>query len=148
MASGDLTRLDGSVRVGDDGTVAGVIRIHVESLRTGLRPRDAHIRSADFLAAHRYPFIEFFVSEVSPRDSSASVIRGQLDLHGRRRDMRLDAMVQRSESTALEFTIATTIDRRDFGVTFNLASIISWRVSVAARIYLVGPAALRVARAS
>ncbi|MEV8535124.1 YceI family protein [Streptomyces sp. NPDC051211] len=84
-------------------TFAGAVRIagrmedssmHViidaASIDTGLRLRDDHLRSADFLDAARHPTVEFYSERFIHRSGSRWAVAGALTLHGISRSVTLD----------------------------------------------------------
>ncbi|WP_030205512.1 YceI family protein [Streptomyces sp. NRRL S-87] len=84
-------------------TFAGAVRIagrmedssmHViidaASIDTGVRMRDDHLRSPDFLDAARYPTIEFYSERFIHRSGTRWAVAGALTLHGVSRSVTLD----------------------------------------------------------
>ncbi|WP_424213818.1 YceI family protein [Streptomyces sp. BI20] len=68
------------------------MRVHIEaaSINTGVRMRDDHLRSADFLDAARYPTIEFNSQRFIHRSGARWSVAGALTLHGVSRSVTLD----------------------------------------------------------
>jgi polyisoprenoid-binding protein YceI len=102
------------------------VRIDAASIETKEKDRDAHLRSADFLDVEKHPSITFESTSVSAaRDGQFQVtgilaIRGtaqpallQVDYAGRVRDPW--------GGERAGFVARTTIDRKDFGLTWNKA---------------------------
>jgi polyisoprenoid-binding protein YceI len=102
------------------------VRIDAASIETKEKNRDTHLRSADFLDVERHPNIMFRSTSVSsPRDGQFHVtgiltIRGtplpvllQVEYAGRVRDPW--------GGERAGFVARTSIDRRDFGLTWNKA---------------------------
>ncbi len=84
-------------------TFAGAVRIaermedssmHViidaASIDTGVRLRDDHLRSGDFLDAVRHPTVEFYSERFIHRSGSRWAVAGALTLHGVSRSVTLD----------------------------------------------------------
>ena len=95
------------------------------SISTGDEGRDQHLRSADFFDAEQFPTIEF-VSTAVRQDGDDFLVDGDLSLHG----------VTKPVTFSLELggfgtdpwgnykagaTATTTINREDFGLTWNAA---------------------------
>ncbi len=98
--------------------------IAIASLDTGNALRDAHVRSADFLDAERFPTMEFRGSGLSQASENAWVLDGQLSLHGEVRGVRLEVAYQGVGGdpfggTRAAFKATTTLNRDDFGVSYN-----------------------------
>ncbi len=92
------------------------------SIETGIKRRDAHLRSADFLEIDRYPEIHFQSTKVEPgKDRDTLRITGPLTIKGHSQEIVLDVTeVDRSCSPGGQevayYTALVTLDRFDFGV--------------------------------
>ncbi|MFJ1867723.1 YceI family protein [Streptomyces sp. NPDC088097] len=123
------------------GTFAGAVRIaermedssmHViidaASIDTGLRMRDDHLRSADFLDAARFPTVEFYSERFIHRGGSRWTVAGALTLHGVSRTVTLDTQYL-GNGTGLEgepraaCRATAELQREDF--TLNWQSILA-----------------------
>ena len=121
---GRLTVLEGTI-VLDEADIRGssvTATIKADSIATGLRRRDAHLRSADFLRASDYPNIQFQSSSVGPgKDRDMLGIKGSLTVRGKSKEVLLDVTeVDRSKSPLGEEVIyysgTTELDRFAFGI--------------------------------
>lgn len=100
--------------------------IPVASLDTGEPQRDAHLRSADFFDAERFPVIAFRSRRVDPvpgADGRFGLI-GDLTLHGVTREIRLDAVAEGRGrdpwgQQRAGFSLTGRLSRQDFGLTWN-----------------------------
>ena len=74
---------EGALRYAEDdpGCSSLWARIRAESIRTGLRVRDSHLRGASYLDATAHPVIEFRSSAITRRPPYL-IVRGVLALHG------------------------------------------------------------------
>ena len=104
------------------------VAVGAASITTGDDQRDAHLRSADFLDVERFPTLTFTSTRVEPVGASAQRARifGQLTLHGVTREVVLEAELNGSGQTPYGTTVAgftahTTINRKDFDLTWNVA---------------------------
>ncbi|MER6215658.1 YceI family protein [Streptomyces sp. NPDC001674] len=88
---GRFATFAGAVRIGErmEESTMHVI-IDAASIDTGLRMRDDHLRSADFLDAARYPTVEFYSERFIHRGGSRWAVAGALTLHGVSRTVTLD----------------------------------------------------------
>jgi polyisoprenoid-binding protein YceI len=101
------------------------VDIDVASIDTHEAQRDAHLRSGDFFEADRHPTITFRSKRVEPVSKDRLAVVGDLSIRGVTREVTLD--VERGGVVAKDpwgkrragFTATATIDRKDFGVTFN-----------------------------
>ncbi len=91
---GTLNRARGTVVVAEDPLDSTVeVTVETGSLNTGVRARDAHLCSAEFLDAETYPrtrFVSTGVEEHADRKANAFVLHGDLSLHGVTRPVSLD----------------------------------------------------------
>ncbi|QXD16398.1 YceI family protein [Rhodocaloribacter litoris] len=106
------------------GSLAVEARIDAASVNTGDAVRDAHLRSADFFEADRYPEILFKSTRTRDVRVDALVLCGRLTLHGITRPVEL-AVTYLGEARDLDgreriaFEAHTRINRKDFGLTWN-----------------------------
>lgn len=105
------------------------VEIAAASIDTGVADRDAHLRSADFLDAETFPTLTFRsrrVEGAAKIEGDRFKIVGDLTIRGKSVEVTLDAVYLGSGKdpwgnvkSGLEAT--TTIDRRDWGLTWNQA---------------------------
>jgi polyisoprenoid-binding protein YceI len=98
-------------------------RIQTTSVDTEHERRDADIRSANYLAVDSFPEMVFVSRSVQKVDDSHFRITGDLTLRGQTRPVTLDAEMTGTMSgqrgKRIAFTATTTINRNDYGVSFN-----------------------------
>jgi len=106
--------------------------IDTRGLWTGEPDRDAHLRSADFLDVEHYPTITFRSREVALLGNHDYSVEGDLTIRGVSRPSELRVIylgqwqtpwwengVDKGPKTRAGFTATTTINRHDFGVSWN-----------------------------
>jgi polyisoprenoid-binding protein YceI len=114
-------------------------RIDTASIDTRSQPRDAHLRSPDFLDVEQYPTIEFRSRSVE-RSGGSWKLHGDLTIRGATHPVVLDAEFHGVQPNLqggrrAAFSATTTIDREDWGLTWNVAlEQGGWLVSKAIRI--------------
>jgi polyisoprenoid-binding protein YceI len=113
LASGHVAVDDADV---SRSTIEAVI--DAASVDTGEPQRDAHLRSADFLNVARYPTIAFRSTRIEQGDGVRWKVTGDLTLRGTTRPVLLDVESSTVEGTRRSAHVSTTIDRRDFGMTY------------------------------
>ncbi|MEQ9618749.1 MAG: YceI family protein [Deltaproteobacteria bacterium] len=98
--------------------------ITTSSIDTNEDDRDDHLKSPDFLDVEKNPTITFKSKEVKKGEGKEFTIVGDLTINGVTKEVELDAEYGGSatdprgnERTA--FTAETTIDRKDYGITWN-----------------------------
>ena len=99
--------------------------IQAASVSTGNEQRDAHLRNADFFEVDKHPQITFVSTHVE-RDGDEWDITGDLSINGVTRPVTIEFEETGSAkdpfgNTRVGFEGSTTIDRRDWGLTFQAA---------------------------
>lgn len=100
------------------------VTINAASVITGIKMRDEHLRSKDFLDAAKYPKIHFQSASVGRgKDRDMLRINGTLTIKSQSREVALDVTItDRSRSPQgdeiLYFAAVAEIDRFDFGVKY------------------------------
>ena len=119
---------DGQIVVNEtDHTASSVTAtIDATSINTREERRDAHLRSGDFFETEKYPTITFESIRVEKVDDEEWKVFGNLTFHGVTKEVELDV----EEGGEIRdpygkqrrgFTAETTVNRSDFGVTYNSA---------------------------
>ncbi|MFI5322705.1 MAG: YceI family protein [Thermodesulfobacteriota bacterium] len=100
------------------------VTIKTASVNTNKQKRDDHLRSPDFLNIGKYPTITFKSKEVKKGKGDDFTIIGDLTINGVTKQVQLDSQYggkavdpMGNERTA--FTAETTINRKDYGITWN-----------------------------
>jgi len=125
---GRFTDVQGTLVVGpegDDAESRASVVIRAASIDTGQAQRDEHLRSPDFFDAQRFPELTFESRSVV-RDGEALLITGDLTIRDVTREVELNVVetgqgIDPWGNERVGFTAAATIDRRDFGLTWNQA---------------------------
>ena len=125
---GRFTRWNGSITL-DEANLANSrveVNIDADSIDTNEPQRDAHLRSADFFDVEKNPKLTFVSTQITPGAGGEFRIAGDLTIAGITRPVVLEA--ESLGRTAdpwggqrAGFSAKTTIDRRDFGLTWNQA---------------------------
>ncbi len=118
-ADGTFRRLSGEVAVDprDARTARITLSIEAASIDTGIRLRDNHLRSAEFLDVERYPSITFESVRTDPADRRVTVM-GRLTIHGVTRELTVPLEVELTE-TAVLARGELALRRSDFGITYQ-----------------------------
>jgi polyisoprenoid-binding protein YceI len=114
LASGRVVLDDGDM---SRSTLEAVI--DTGSVDTDEPKRDAHLRSADFLDVTRYPTMTFQSTRIEQGDGDHWKVTGNLTLRGTSRPVVLDVQRSIAEGSRASARASTTIDRRDFGITYS-----------------------------
>ncbi|MYW44240.1 YceI family protein [Streptomyces sp. SID161] len=127
----------GAVRIADRVERSAMhVVIDAASIDTGVRMRDDHLRSADFLDVRRFPTLEFYGDRFVHKGGSRWAVTGALSLHGVTRTVTLDTEYLgvgngMEGETRAACRATTELHRDDFTV--------SWQSMLARGIAVVGP---------
>ena len=123
---GRFTRWDGTLLMDENEPAGAVVDVRIEagSVDTGVEQRDAHLRSADFFDAERFPVLLFHGTRIEKAGDGTYTLTGDLTLHGVTRPVSLDVEFAGSAKdpwggVRAGFSARTTLDRKDFGLTYN-----------------------------
>jgi polyisoprenoid-binding protein YceI len=105
-----------------DGRLEGVAK--VASVRVDDPNLAGHLQSPDFFDAEQHPELRFASKRIE-RDGDAVTIEGELTLRGVTRPVAITGTVVGPTPDAygnerLAFDVETIVDRRDFGIDWNL----------------------------
>ena len=116
---GAFTSITGKGEVHSDGTATGTISLDAASLDTKNAKRDEHLRSDDFFAAEQFPAITFDVRRATRRADGTVAVEGGLTVRGITRPQSVTATVTDAGSDAVTLTAEFSVDRAEFGLTWN-----------------------------
>jgi polyisoprenoid-binding protein YceI len=96
----------------------------IESIDTGVEPRNAHLRTADFFDAAKYPEMTFKSTSITRKGKDQYVMTGDFTLKGVTKQVSLPftlagAIKDGQGNTRFGVAAQTKIDRRDFGITWG-----------------------------
>ncbi len=100
------------------------VEIDVASVDTNEPQRDGHLRTGDFFEAEKHPKITFKSTSVAKKGESELAVTGDLTIKGHTHPVTLDVELGGTVKDPwgkrrAGFTATTTIERKDFGLTFN-----------------------------
>jgi polyisoprenoid-binding protein YceI len=124
---GRFAEVEGTVVADEENFTASTVDVTMQaaSLDTRSEQRDAHLRSPDFLDVENYPEVTF--RSTGLRGSKESFqLTGDLTIRGTTRPITLDVTFEGEGKdpwggTRASFSARGKFDRRDFGLTWNVA---------------------------
>ena len=133
LSGGEDPRLEGTV------DVAG-IEIEDEQLK-------GHLLSPDFFDTQHHPRLRFESSELSVEDDGSLRLRGELEIHGEKREVEASGKFGQlgadlAGNPRVGLSVAATVDRRNFGLDWNAelpsgGEVLDYEVSIAVELELV-----------
>jgi polyisoprenoid-binding protein YceI len=126
---GVFTDVQGTAVVNDDDYTKSSIQVQIAtaSINTNNKKRDDHLRSPDFFDVATHPAISFISKEVVVADGKPVQIVGDLTIRGETRTVTLaiedfsQTVIDPWGNTRRGASASTTINRKDFGLTWNKA---------------------------
>jgi polyisoprenoid-binding protein YceI len=126
---GEFGKTSGVVRLDDqDPTKSNVeVTIDTTSINTGVDARDKDLRSENFFDVAKYPTITFKSTKIEKAGDGKYQVTGDLTMKGVTKPVVLDVEGPTAEvkdpwgNTRRGVSAKTTINRRDFGLTYSKA---------------------------
>jgi polyisoprenoid-binding protein YceI len=134
---GRFTDVNGDGQVTGKGAIFGRLDIQVASLRTGIRKRDEHLRSADFFDAERFPWISVVVTAVEPATGNAADLRATFTIKGVTAPVPLPVRIAQLNDGSVRVSAKTEVDRAQFDVSWNRLGMVGKTATVLADAYFV-----------
>ena len=131
---GHFKDVHGSLNFDPRNPAASSVEVTIDARKiwTGDQARDDHLRSADFLDAENFPEITFRSNQVEVIGEVEYRVTGELTIRGVARPVTLDVNylghwqtpwwedgVDKGPKTRAGFVARTSINRHDFGVSWN-----------------------------
>ena len=124
--SGTFTKVSGTVALNEKDITQSQVNaaIDASSVDTRVENRDKDLKSPHFFEVDKYPTIDFKSKRIVKSGDKLQVI-GDLTIHGTTREVTLDGDGPTPEITdpwgnaRRGFSATTSIDRRDFNLTYN-----------------------------
>lgn len=101
--------------------------IDTASVDTRSKNRDDHLRSADFFDVENYPKATFTATDITKKSVNNYKVTGDFTLVGTTKPITLDVVFEGQSKDPMSgnkvagFSGETTINRKDFGLTWNAA---------------------------
>jgi polyisoprenoid-binding protein YceI len=101
-------------------------QIEASSIDTGTAQRDGHLKSADFFDAEKFPQLRFRSTRIEAQGKDRYRVTGELTIRDVTREVVLEAEttgkgVDPWGNQRFGFAARTSLDRKDFGLTWNQA---------------------------
>jgi polyisoprenoid-binding protein YceI len=125
---GRFTIWSGKLELDDQDLTRSQLEVTIDasSIDTREDKRDTHLRSADFLDIEKFPTITFKSTQITRNGDDDYTVAGDLTIHGVTRPVTLEVegggrVTDPWGGTRTGFSAKTSISRKDFGLTWNVA---------------------------
>ena len=125
---GRFAKWTGSLELDEEDITRSKIAVSIDasSIDTKEDKRDAHLRSPDFLEVETFPTIEFKSTGIKRIGDELYEVLGDLTIHGVTKPVKLEVeggtrVADPWGGTRTGFSARTTISRKEFGLTWNMA---------------------------
>ncbi|HEY4122673.1 MAG TPA: YceI family protein [Byssovorax sp.] len=123
---GRFAKWSGSLELDTDDLATAKVEAHIDasSVDTSDAQRDGHLRTADFFDVEHHPELVFKSTGVVVKSKERAVLKGDLTIRGVTKPVELDVefggrMKDPWGKQRVGFTATGSVDRKDFGVSFN-----------------------------
>jgi polyisoprenoid-binding protein YceI len=121
---GTFDTFTGAIVVAEDGTPSVTAEIAVDSINTRNEQRDAHVRSADYFDAEKYPTATFNSTAVRPAGDTY-LVDGDFTLKGVTRPVTLELEFNgvspgMGHGEVAGFEASVVLNRKDFGIDIDM----------------------------
>ena len=125
---GTFARWNGAIEVPEGDLARGSVQVVIDasSIETGVGDRDAHLKSPDFFDVAQFPELTFTATGLALDGPVDATLVGQLTIKGVTKPVTLK--VERHGQAKdpwgnerIAFSAKASLDRRDFGLTWNQA---------------------------
>ncbi|CAM3202702.1 YceI family protein [Corallococcus sp. ZKHCc1 1396] len=125
---GSFQKFSGTLTLDEQDPTASSVSVSIEaaSIHSGVEQRDNHLRSPDFFDVEKFPAITFQSTKVEQASGGGLRVTGRLSIRDVTREVVLEAEqlgVAKDPwgNTKAAFEAKTSIQRSDFGLTWNQA---------------------------
>jgi polyisoprenoid-binding protein YceI len=126
---GQFQKVKGTVELDEKDATKSTVEVSIEaaSIDTHEAKRDAHLKSADFFDAAKFPALTFKATKIEKASKGKSKVTGDLTMHGVTKPVVLtvegpSAAIKDPYGRTVRGVMATgKLDRKDWGMSWNKA---------------------------
>ena len=116
---GQYSGYDGELHVDQDGYASGELRVKTETISTGIRKRDKHLRSKDFFHVSVHPHASFELTSLIPDEKDRMRMIGTLHIRDQELTIDEDVTVETRTADELRLRADFEVDHRAAGFEFK-----------------------------
>jgi polyisoprenoid-binding protein YceI len=127
--TGSFGKFDASFETTGDNLETAKVNFsaQVDSITTNNEQRDAHLKSADFFEASKYPVLTFVSTNLERVSGEHYILYGDMSFHGITKNIKLNVehggvILDPWGNTRTGFTLEGKVSRKDFGLVWNAAT--------------------------
>ncbi|SFM18521.1 YceI family protein [Salibacterium qingdaonense] len=128
-AKGTFDTFEGTLKADVDDLENAEIEASIDtaSINTNDENRDGHLKSGDFFDVENYPTITFVGKDIQKKKDDRFDVTGDLTMLGTTKEVTLDVTFEGQSKDPISgnmvagFSGETTINRKEFGLTWNAA---------------------------
>lgn len=112
---GRFSGFSGEVHTDLSGSVSGVLTVRSDTVSTGIKMRDKHLRTADFFAVERFPHMTFTLDSLTATFGKGAEISGTFQIRDRALPIRTPATIVQVGTEAARIDARFEVDHRRAG---------------------------------
>jgi polyisoprenoid-binding protein YceI len=127
--TGSFGKFDASFETTDDNLETAKVNFsaEVDSITTNNEQRDAHLKSADFFEASKFPTVTFVSTKFERVSGENYILHGDMSFHGVTKNIKLNVehggvIKDPWGNTRTGFSVEGKFNRKDFGLVWNAAT--------------------------
>jgi polyisoprenoid-binding protein YceI len=116
---GKFSGYDGELHIDNTGNASGVLRIEAATISTGIKKRDAHLRSKDFFHVEQHPHLRFELASLIPNAEGGLTLTGTLHIRDQALPINTPVSVAKVGAEALRIDAELEVDHRASGFEYK-----------------------------
>ncbi len=90
--------------------------VEIESINTGIKARDNHLKKSEYFDAEKYPKMTFQSTEIAVLSAEKLKVKGNLTIKNTTKSINIEVLVSQEASGKTKFTSTFKINRLDYKV--------------------------------
>ena len=141
-----FTAYEATLTGGENASLEG--SVDVASIDIDQPQLKGHLMSPEFFDTERFPNLKFHSTKIDVADDGTVSLAGELEIRGATREVEATGRfgeigADLGGKPRLALSLATAVDRRDFGLEFNAdlpsgGTVLEWEVTINVDLELVG----------
>jgi polyisoprenoid-binding protein YceI len=116
---GRYSGYEGELHVDEAGYASGLLRVHTETISTGIKKRDEHLRSQDFFHVSLHPHAHFELTSLIPEERDQMRLIGTLHIRDETLPIDTPVAVKTPAAGMLHLEANFEVDHRAAGFEFK-----------------------------